>query len=555
MNKPRCKEPRTRADKPEISLLRRLLRAGLVSLACCSSLLACGAPDPDSGEEAKGIRLTDILINQGVQSELVIDGEFVAAEQRTAVVIGGRGGVIQAFWELDADFEPRDIEARLSIYHPDGEIAVHRATRTISGPPGGQGALDSAFSWILSGDDLPGDAQFSVGLFEASGDHAGVNRGHRFPTEGAQDLLVNGDDITFDLVFVLSADCPTTFQWSDDVKNQITSYAYNLFPVSNINVSFRDPTPGVGCDPYDPDGVQALRDQEALGPSYYYQLVLDEEQSECGGGYAWFAGSGMDGLRVSSMGAFCWEMDFSNSPHELGHNFDREHPWNDANYPGNGDVGEIFDWGFGVRGGVVPGPDGNFEVEDQFIDPEQFFDMVAYDYPRWVSAYHYNAIFEIIDIVSSWSDPSTASPRQFASYYENRSLRGTVDELGTWRWSMAFGVPTLTGERGAEILAHYAEVRSQSQRSSFGRIEVKPLYARASRSSGHEHHEMRGVLVPLPEDYRALGVDSVTVVIDGQTHEVALDSVTDNLPKNVDWRVKLAEHQARRAVARAGDGG
>ncbi len=194
-----------------------------------------GPPPP--GPAARGIRVTDIMINQGIQTELVLDGTFVGPGGRTAVVIGGRGGVIQAFWELAPDFSARDIEGRLTIYDASGALlAEYVDTKTISGPSGGLGSLDGGFSWILDGEEFPGDGGFSVEFFEVGGDGVGDDLGYRFPAEGSQPIEPDGSDLVWDVVVITTADCSSTMELTDDRKGHFTQLIYNNFPVSDVNL-------------------------------------------------------------------------------------------------------------------------------------------------------------------------------------------------------------------------------------------------------------------------------------------------------------------------------
>lgn len=526
-------------------------------------------PDlPPPGPAARGIRVTDILINQGVQTELALDGAFVPPTERTAVVIGGRGGVIQAFWELEEGFSPREIEGRLTLYDGYGEqISEHVDTKMISGPPGGIGSLEGAFSWIVEAEHFPGDAQLSVGFFEVDQDGVGPDIGHRFPPEGSRPVEPNGSDLVWDLVFVLSADCSVPFEWTDELKAHLTMYAYNSFPVSELNVTFNEtPQAGVGCSVFDSWGLRELRERDALGPSYFYQLVLHHDQSGagCGGGGVTpvYDPLDIDAPRVSVAGSNALgglPFEFGTSPHELGHAFQVYHPWQDDEWPYPTDpyAGVLHEWGFGVREGpILRPPDMGcggathefMEVKNLFVSPAEFFDSMAYHFPKWTSAYTYNEVFAVLEVINTWSRQGAEAEAAFQEYFERRSLRGALQADGSWRWGITFGRRKLeraTNER------NFAELRGKNTRGLPMRISVEPMYAHVDPPGGGEGRtELRGVAVPLPRDYRSRGISMLRVIVDGAAHDVELGPLADNVPPKIDWRAKLAEHLARREKAR-----
>jgi hypothetical protein len=526
-------------------------------------------PPPPPGPAARGIRATDILINQGVQSELVLDGTFVDPTERTAVLIGGRGGVIQALWEVEEGFSPREIEGRLTLYDGAGQpLSEHLDVKLISGPPGGIGSLEGAFSWIVEGEQFPGDVQLSVGFFEVDGDGVGADIGHRFPAEGSRPVEPNSSDLVWDLVFVLSADCSVPFEWTDELKAHLTMYAYNNFPVSDLNVTFLEtPQAGVGCSVFDSWGLRELREREALGPSYFYQLVLHHDQSGagCGGGGVTpvYDPLDIDAPRVSvagSNGLGGIPFEFGTSPHELAHAFQVYHPWQDDEwpYPTDPSAGVLHEWGFGVHEGpILRPPDMGcgdnashqfMEVKNLFVSPAEFYDSMAYHFPKWASAYTYNEIFAILEVINTWSRQGPEAEAAFQDYFENRTLRGTLQADGRWRWDITFGRREL--DRAANE-RNYAELRGADTRGLPQRISVEPTYAHVDPPDGEGGRtEPSGVVVPLPCDYRARGISTLRVVVEGDVHEVPFDSVVDDLPRNIDWRAKLAEHLARRADAR-----
>jgi hypothetical protein len=237
-------------------------------------------------------------------------------------------------------------------------------------------------------------------------------------------------------------------------------------------------------------------------------------------------------------------MDWSNSPHELAHNFDRYHSFTDPDYPGDASVGELFQWGFGQRPGLLSSPAGQWEMENTFFDPAQYYDITSYTHPHWISAYTYNGSFEVLRIVSAWGDQSTAAEAQVAEYYASRSIRGIRQLDGSWRWQLALGHP----DASATDEAMAAQVFRRGSPQGL-RIPIAPVYA-TGRFATTGTRMLGGVTIPLTAEQTLDDLEGFVVEVDGERIEVAAHEVTNPIATDLDWRVQIDAHNARRAAAR-----
>ncbi len=509
-----------------------------------------GPPPP--GDAARGIRVTDIMINQGIQSELVLDGQFVDPGDRTTVIIGGRKGMIQAFWELDSDFAPREIEARLTIYDSGGgALKEYIHSQTISGPSGVVGSADGSFGWILDGPEFPGDGGFSVAFYEVGADGSGPDSGYRFPVEGIQAIEPDASDLVWDMVFLVSGQCSTPLVFDDDLKGHLRQLAYNNFPVSTLNIEFRDTPEGdVDCSPTTYSGVRQVRDRDAFGPAYFYTAVIAASQwgNSQGGVTPGYDPFSMNADRVCAAGGHS-NGDFGTAPHEQGHMFQRYHPWEDGRYDSSPyPYPEPYSLpvpGFQLEPGRMMAPRGVHGEGLNTFKTSEWRDMMGYDFPKWVTPYTFNEILPMMEAVQAWSRGGPDGEKAYREYFEGRSLKGSLEPDGHWSWSIGWG-----GEVEEATDGNYAELRAADTDGLPLKLAARAEYAWVDPGNGErERRELRGAIVPLPSDYEARGLSDLRMVVEGDVHEVSMDFVRDELPQNIDWREKLDEHLARREAA------
>ncbi len=498
---------------------------------------------PNEGTSAKGIGIGNIYINQGIQSELVVNSSFIPAGQRTAVLIGGRGGVIQAFWTIENNFSPREIEARLTIVDAIGQVSTFSNTKSISSSSTNSlGSLDNSFSFVLEGSEFPGNASFSIGFFEKAGNGTGSDMGHRFPASGYQPFDVDGSDITMNMVFVTSAECTQPLLFTDELKAHLTSLIYNYFPISTLNIDFREqPVADLYCTPQSYSRIANLRLIEAPDPSTFYVKLISHNQ--------WGYSSGgvtpdpkhpsdIDYNRVCSAGSINAGGldDFNTVPHEVGHMLGRWHPyevgssgrpsWDEVDYPYPSPY-LLPQWGYGVIGGrgLVPVSQyqqSNADMKGQFFEPNKLnYGVMTTKIPKWTPAFTYNRSFMVLQDINAWS---AASPHSINKYsQQNLSLQGYLEMDGHWSWRIIEGGVDVVAETDPDNYARYSGGNLQWLPTEIA-IERELAYVDPG-DGGHEFVELRGITVPLPVDYKERMLSKLELVIDGEVHVISIDDL------------------------------
>ena len=149
-------------------------------LVLLGTLAACNPDEPEqddasetetetSGEVepslAHDIDIARVEINQGVAIPIAEAGEWVSAELRNAPIVHTRAGLLRAYWELAPGFEPREIEARLTLSYADGSERVHSTIVEVTGPAD-PSTLSSSFTFELAAEDVAPNMSFSISLWE-----------------------------------------------------------------------------------------------------------------------------------------------------------------------------------------------------------------------------------------------------------------------------------------------------------------------------------------------------------------------------------------------------
>jgi hypothetical protein len=126
-----------------------------------------GEPEPPPFEPilARGITIPEVEVNQGVTIPVVEDGKWVGGAGRNAPIVQNRTTLIRADWELGADWEPREIEARLTVQFKDGTTEVASKVVLVDGPSY-PNDLDSTFWWMLPPELTLTGTKFQIELLE-----------------------------------------------------------------------------------------------------------------------------------------------------------------------------------------------------------------------------------------------------------------------------------------------------------------------------------------------------------------------------------------------------
>ncbi|MEM7156275.1 MAG: hypothetical protein AAF799_25705 [Myxococcota bacterium] len=410
--------------------------------------VATTTDDPfDGAVPAAGIYIKDVSVNQGVEIHLVRDREFVPEPDRNAPVIGRRPALIRGFWELDADFEPREIEARLVVNYADGTVRAFTDTRMIdreSNPntfPGG-------FFWDVQGEDFTGDFSYHIELIEVDDVDRGPAPQARLPEQGQEAMKGVTRRMLLDLVIVPTCGRPALAPWEQDI---FTAYLYNTYPINELQLTFHEPVSG-GCDEVEAayTTMPNLRLAEGAPPwRYYGGLVL----GGCGGIAQYGAGGWAEAMDAPRVFGLCdWRGNFPTVglfAHELGHVHGRDHTFGAFDWPYD-PCGVRPEVGFGLMPGQMPSDSwGSASVEMQQLIPpsdagcttSSWNDFMSYAYPYWVSDHTYLGMAEIVWLTSGWADDQGAN-----APLPGLTLRGAVREDGTVAWGATRGASTIADD-------------------------------------------------------------------------------------------------------------
>ncbi len=373
--------------------------------------------EEDEGTLATGVRIARVEVNQGSAIAVAEAGALVPPTDHTALV-PGRPGLVRVYWEVDPDWIPRTVEARLLLVDASGERTLHREQRLVDGPPDAQ-TRDGTFTWELDADALSAGMEFSVGLFEVD---AAASAGlvsddpPRVPVEGQAELGVADVPMRMRVMLVpVTPPGDPGLTITEDERLELERRLFERFPVATAEVIVREPmaypsTIGDLTEVLDPLIEQRVADVqgglEGAGWDVYYHAVLNLPgccSAGVSGGYGLTdVGGGMGETRVSVSAASPGELvgDGWLIAHEIGHNhgimhapcgvsdFDPEYPHPDA---------LLGSQGYNVGTGEV-------------LDASSTHDFMSYCSPSGASDYQWERTTRRAIALGSWARQGAAGP-------------------------------------------------------------------------------------------------------------------------------------------------
>lgn len=426
--------------------------------AATTGAATTGATSTTTGDEepalvyAHGLRLTRVTINQGVQMEIVRDGLEVPAEEWPVRLLAGRKAVIRADWSLHAEFVPRPITGRLTVWTAGGDKHVDEFTTTVDGPSS-DGDLFSTFSWELPAALMRPGLQYRIEAIEpdpalASGEVS--DPPPLLPLPGRGQLHVEAAPMEIKLLLVPiqheygGMTCTPTITDADVTAMRVWVEQHN--PVERAVVTVREPmvyTASIGTsqDGFVPllNALAELRAADRPPPNlYYYGLI-----QSCDGYPTGLLGqaAGIPGQPTKSnayqrhaVGRYQGSGTGARDTlvHELGHTQGLYHvrctggeAGADPDYPhANGRIGV---WGYGIHDTTMRSPTG-------------FRDYMSYCLHTWVSDFGWEKTFDTIAALTSW-DAGGASEE--AEALGVPIVVGTLRASGSTHWYTTIGaVPT-----------------------------------------------------------------------------------------------------------------
>src|SRR6185295_3044464 len=103
----------------------------------------------------------------GVKVPLFKDGAEVA--QRNAPVVIGRPALVRVFVTPDPEWEPREVSVRLHVSNASGAQPIQAIPRLVDAPSA-EDPMGAAFTFDVPGEQLTGDASYSVDIRDSQPD-------------------------------------------------------------------------------------------------------------------------------------------------------------------------------------------------------------------------------------------------------------------------------------------------------------------------------------------------------------------------------------------------
>ena len=476
-------------------------------------------PGPMDSYPATGISITHVEANQGTEVRIGEGGEWVDGVDRIAPLARKRNTLIRVHYDVDADFQPRELEARLILQSEDGATKVYTQSKMVEGPSEPNVLAGTFFFGLVAdnGDVDPG-MQYKVEIHEmAEGAGGGEAEGVWQTPPQLEPIGIQPEPIELKVMFVpyhhLYEGIDNTSNTTDEVMQVITDYVYEQTPVEKLTwelheiVLWDKPMENLGSilGP-----LSAMRDNEMAFPNWYYHALFPVPN----GGVAGVAGlasvpgpgKGEGNQRVSATALGNNVFGTRGTVvHEIGHNEGLQHVYcpfamsasPDPNYPfENGVIGY---WGFGIL---------SFEL----YAPDNHYDYMSYCGPSWASRWSFRKTFERQRILTSWDYEDSGSNGD-----EKTLLFGQIDAAGEEFWWTAHGTMPSTADPYGQDYDHAIELRQAGET-----VDLLPAVIRYTND-----YSTAWIVSELPEGRTKLeGIDSIARLDEYQdAHLVPVDNI------------------------------
>jgi hypothetical protein len=361
---------------------------------------AAGAPDLDVRFVVR-----ELSVIQTVEVPLVVDGEPVPLEERSAPLVAGKEALFRAQVDLMAGFASRKLLGVLEL--DSGERSQAFLSERIVSVSSDKDKLATSFVFHVGPRDFGPDTRYRLRILEADATHQLLALPESGLLElGAQRLA------PFQLVLV-----PVTVNGFVPPLGELELAALRarfttLYPSAAVDISL---SPGFSVEyPFNADGdgweealSELLAFRQAAKPArnvFYYGALAPAESygdycsNSCilGLSNVTTPGSvyerGSIGVTVFPDGSGARDA-WDTLLHELGHALGREHAdcgnpdYPDQEYPyANASMGGVYGYDLGAM---------------QLIKPRGYRDVMSYCRPQWISDYTYSGIFERLASIDS----------------------------------------------------------------------------------------------------------------------------------------------------------
>jgi hypothetical protein len=397
-------------------------------------------PIPARGD----IALTQVVVNQGVDVTIAVDGVWVGPADRNTFVVGGRDTLLRGFWTIPDDWVPREITAVLDLKYPDGTETSISDTKLIEGPSFA-GDLARGFIFQLLAEQFPPGLEYHMTLWEAAPgaeDQRESTSIIESPIGGLQLIGAQSEPAEIKLVIMPvqyndGGNCSTNTatEITPEQEQRFLDYMHEQYPVQSVTLDFRRDTPIQWNEPLTSlaqlwKPLQDQRTAESAAPNvYFYALV-----NACVGGIDGAGGiaagipPATKDVAYQRVASGLWitdsEFGFQTVVHEVGHLHGRAHVFCaggdaagvDPSYPY--EDGVIGVWGFGIR-------------LFQLHSPTATRDFMTYCMPTWVSDWGWSKAFTRIRTLTAWDYEGAPASE---SEPKGEVLIGLLFKNGTEQW-------------------------------------------------------------------------------------------------------------------------
>jgi hypothetical protein len=404
-----------------------------------------GSSAPADAPLAAGLTITGIELTQAVAIPLMKDGQ--AAGTLNAPIVVGRSGLVRVYVQPAADWQPRDVRARLVLSGAGPEVRLETTGHVTSASTGDD--LGSTLDIAVPPGVLATGLGYSVSLHEAPGGSGpGTQAGARFPAQGTVPLGARDAHGPFELVLVpFSYQADGSNRLPDTSAAQLDTYLRRFrstYPVADVHIDVHAALPfssqfsaqGQGWSDL-LDATCAARQSDAPADEVYYFGMLapaDSFDAYCGGSCVTGLGvvttdpDDVSGRCASGLG-FSDERSANTALHEVAHALGRAHA--PCGNPSQVDPSYPYP-------GAAIGSQG-YDLATKQLLGASFVDFMSYCTPVWISDYTYSGLFERIAHVNG-----TAK-----SVVERRATLPWRDVLvggdGSLRWGSTVRLPSEPG--------------------------------------------------------------------------------------------------------------